>query len=104
MVGTSNVSSLKENLKKWPRCMDWKKNEQFGEKQIIKIIDLNRTKRKRADDLNKAEEIMLKTSWVTLCIKASCAYQGRPLFSLTRITQFTRAHNLITRRNQVEPF
>ena len=48
--------------------MDWKKNEQFGEKQIIKIIDLNRTKRKRADDLNKAEEIMLKTSWVTLCV------------------------------------
>jgi len=69
MVGTNNVSSLKENLKNWPRCMEWDKAEEFGEKQIIKIIDLNRTKRKREDDFNKGEETMLKTGLVSLCIK-----------------------------------
>jgi len=56
MEGRNDVSSLKENLKNWPRCMDWKKAEQFGEKQIIKTINPNRTKCKRPDDLIKPKK------------------------------------------------
>ena len=56
MERRNDVSSLKENLKNWPRCMDWKKAEQFGEKQIMKTINLNRTKCKRPDDLIKPKK------------------------------------------------
>ena len=69
MVGPNNVSSLQENFKNRSRCVDWEKAEQFGEKQKIKIIKLNRTKRKRPDVLNLAEETMLQTCWVSLCVK-----------------------------------
>ena len=68
MEGRNDVSSLKENLKNWPICMNWKKAERFGEKQIIKKISHYRAKRKRPDDLNVAEETMLKTGLVSLCI------------------------------------
>jgi len=56
MEGRNDVSSLKENLKNWPRCMDWKKAEQFGEKQIMKTISLNRTKCNRPNDLIKPKK------------------------------------------------